>query len=117
GSVGGERRALLVLPARHDDEAVVPVSGPEELEQVLACIDRGGVFDVVPAGALPVITTQRAELDLRRVESGAEQQERHRADAHGVVAEFDGAGESSVQVLERLTRPGAGVPGEVPQTD
>ena len=76
-----------------------------------------GCADVVPADPLAVAAAERAEPQRRGVQAAAEQQVRHGADPDRVVAALDRLGEGPVEVLERLTRAGADVPGEVPQRD
>jgi hypothetical protein len=117
GVVGEERRALLVLPAGDDHCEVVAGGGPEELEQLRPAVHRGGVPHVVPPGALAVVTAQPAQPQRARVQAGAEEQQRHRADPDRVVAALGRLPERRVEVLERLARPGTGVPGEVPECD
>ena len=76
-----------------------------------------GCCDVVPADPLAVAVAERSEPQRRGVQAAAEQQVRHGADPHRVVAALDRLGERAVEVLERLARAGADVPGEVPQGD
>jgi hypothetical protein len=117
GVVGQERRALLVLPARHDDLAVVPPRGPEQLQQPGPPVQGGRGADVVPAGALAVPAAETGERERAGVQAGAEQQVRHRADPYRVVAALDRLPERLVQIVERRARRGLGVPAEVPQGD
>lgn len=83
----------------------MPLQNPEQLEEVCPGVDAGGRGDVVPADVLRVVSAEPIELEVGRVEVGSEEQERHRADAHRVVAAGDGVGCGRIQVFERLPAP------------
>lgn len=117
GAVLAERRALLVLPAGEDHEAVMAQGRLEQLAQPGPSVDLAPAAHVVPAHPLPVRAAQPRQPQLAGVEPGAEEQERHGTDAHGVVAARHGLPEGAVEVGEGLARAGAGVPAEVPQRD
>ncbi|GAA3354790.1 hypothetical protein GCM10017744_014760 [Streptomyces antimycoticus] len=105
GAVLAERRALLVLPAGEDHEAVMAQGRLEQLAQPGPSVDLAPAAHVVPAHPLPVRAAQPRRPQLAGVEPGAEEQERHGTDAHGVVAARHGLLEGAVEVGEGLARP------------
>src|SRR2546422_2055888 len=90
----------------------------EELTQPLPAVDDGAAVHVVPACAPADRLTHAGDAQSRAVDAVLTEEEvGHRADAHRVVAAFDGLAEGDAEVVERLVRGGLRVPREVPQRD
>jgi hypothetical protein len=93
----------------------MPFRRLKEAQQMLASIQDGAAFRVVPARPLPKRSPQIGQVERAIIQvCGTKEQKRHGTNANGIISPLHSLSKRAIQILERFTWHGHRVPGKVP---